>query len=247
MTLNWDGLRDDDDEFFESCDRISSFVPQDLASSGSDDDDKDFDDCRISLSSTVSSVHNSQFRGFATTAAGTPMSPDYNIWMASPRSIKERRQQFFQGLGLSPNKEPLSFKRFVSTKVPNAKEFIVKEHDQDARWNKVSDLQTGKFSIDTRFLASAGEDKIILVWEVQECKVIPMSEGSLTPLHPSLASSPLHPSLATSPLHPLLLMSLDQSGLLEAADHYVLSRAIWMMFWTCPGLYLKFDSQNSCH
>ncbi|XVE96868.1 hypothetical protein REPUB_Repub02eG0260500 [Reevesia pubescens] len=476
MTMNWDGLRDDDDEFFESCDRISSVVPLDLASSGSDDDNEDFDDCRISFASTVSSVHSTQsFRAFATTT--TPMSPDYNIWMASPGSIQERRKRLFQGMGLSPDKQLLSFKNVVSNnKVPNAqlqtttpevpatvtstvseeehqqnnedsskkdlshsllpilfvrsrsegeiqslsiekqikeellgsiskqrltrtssflistqhaksypyqenirdtpkdsgnnrttmqsggltsvfsksgfgaffliknldtgKEFIVHEYDQDGMWNKLRDLQTGKqltmeefekcvgyspvvkelmrrenvnrmindpmndrkfnsylskslrmskrrgaamlksikgvansmslrgekeretvlalvqkngkngnnpwvkvrqtgksykelsalhlcqeiqahegsiwtirFSTDTRFLASAGEDTIIHVWEVQECEVMSMNEGSSTPG----SLTPLHPSLASSPIHPSLLMSQDQSGLLEAA------------------------------
>ena len=42
MTMNWDGLRDYDDEFFESKDRISAAVPLDLVSSGSDE-------CRISF------------------------------------------------------------------------------------------------------------------------------------------------------------------------------------------------------
>ncbi|XP_022743965.1 uncharacterized protein LOC111294925 [Durio zibethinus] len=457
MAMNWDGLCDDDDEFFESNNRISSFVPVDLASSGSDDDDEDFDDCRISFASTVSSVPT-QFRAFATTA--TPMTPNYDIWMASPGSIRERRQRLFQGMGLSPDKELLSFKRGVSNKFPNVqvqtttevpaaattvskadhhqnnedsskqdlshsplpilfprsrsdgeieslsiekkrkeellgsiskqrltrtsslistphaklypyhesiraspkdsgnsriikqsggltsifsksrfgaffliknldtgKEFVVNEYDQDGMWNKVSDLQTGKqftmdefekcvghspvvkelmrrgspandrkfnsylskslrvskrrgaamlksikgvansmnlrgekerdnllamdqknvkngnnqwvkvrqtgksykelsalhlcqeiqahegsiwtirFSTDTRFLASAGEDKIIHVWEVQECEIMSMNEGNSTPLHPSLAGSPLHPSLA------------DQSGLMEAAGN----------------------------
>ncbi|XWS55670.1 hypothetical protein CRYUN_Cryun09bG0021000 [Craigia yunnanensis] len=462
MAMNWDGLRDDDDEFFESNDRISSVVPLDLVSSGSDDDDEDFDDCRISFASAVSSA--SKFRAFATTA--TPMTPDYNIWMASPGSIRERRQRLFQGMGLSPDKELLSFKRGVSNKVPNGqvettpevpaavtsaskaehhqnnedsskkdlyhsplpillsrsrsegeieslsierkrkekllgsiskqrltrtsslistphaklypyqesitasprdsmnsrtikqcggltsmfsksrfgaffliknldtgKEFIVNEYDQDGMWNKLSDLQTGKqltmeefekcvgyspvvkelmrrenvdrmindpandrkinsylskslrmskrrgaamlrsikgvansmtlrgekerenvltmdqknvkngnnqwvkvrqtgksykelsalhlcqeiqahegsiwtirFSTDTRFLASAGEDKIIHVWEVQECEVMSMNEGSLTPGN-------------LTPLHPSLSLSQDQSGLLEAAGN----------------------------
>ncbi|XP_022746433.1 WD repeat-containing protein 44-like [Durio zibethinus] len=470
MTMNWDGLRDDDDEFFESNDRISSVVPLDCVSSGSDDDDEDFDDSRISFASAVSSVHTPQFQAFATTA--TPMTPDYDIWMASPGSIKERRQRLFQGMGLSPNRELLSFKPGVSNNVPNGqvqttaevpaadtsvskaqpqqnnkdspkqelshsplpflfvrsrsdgdieslsiqkkrkeeflgsiskqiltrtsslistqheksypyqeniraspkdsgnsptikqsggltsvgsknrfgaffliknldtgKEFIVNEYDQDGMWNKLSDLQTGKqltmeefekclgyspmvkelmrrenvnrmmnypanqrkfnsylskslrmskrrgaamlrsikevansmtlrgekdrenvlamdqrnvknqwvkvrqtgksykelsalhlcqeiqahegsiwtirFSTDTRFLASAGEDKIIHVWEVQECEIMSMNEGSLTPG----CLTPLHPSLASSPLHPSLSLSQDQSGLLEAAGN----------------------------
>ncbi|PPS06142.1 hypothetical protein GOBAR_AA14501 [Gossypium barbadense] len=51
-----------------------------------------------------------------------------------------------------------------------------------------------KFSTDARYLASAGEDTVIHVWEVQECEVLSNNEGSLvTP-----GSSPLHPSLAGS-------------------------------------------------
>jgi WD40 repeat protein len=52
-------------------------------------------------------------------------------------------------------------------------------------------IWTIKFSLDGRFLASAGEDKVIHVWEVQECEVMSMKpeEGNLTPIHPSLMSS----------------------------------------------------------
>ncbi|XVF55292.1 hypothetical protein PTKIN_Ptkin06aG0025200 [Pterospermum kingtungense] len=118
MTMNWDGLRDDDDdEFFESKDRISSVVPLDVASSGSDDDDGDFDDCRISFASAVSSVHTPKFRAFSRNEITPMAAPDYDIWMASPGSVKERRQRLFQGMGLSPDREILSFK--VANKVPN--------------------------------------------------------------------------------------------------------------------------------
>lgn len=50
-------------------------------------------------------------------------------------------------------------------------------------------IWTIKFSLDARFLASAGEDRVIHVWEVQECEVMSMSEGNLTPIHPSLCNS----------------------------------------------------------
>ncbi|KAB2622152.1 WD repeat-containing protein 44-like [Pyrus ussuriensis x Pyrus communis] len=45
-----------------------------------------------------------------------------------------------------------------------------------------------KFSLDARFLASAGEDRIIHVWEVQECEIMSL-DGNSTPLHHSLGSS----------------------------------------------------------
>ncbi|XP_044472634.1 uncharacterized protein LOC123201272 [Mangifera indica] len=47
-----------------------------------------------------------------------------------------------------------------------------------------------KFSLDARFLASAGEDTVIHVWEAQECEVLSMNEGNLTPIHPSMVASP---------------------------------------------------------
>ncbi|GLT92533.1 hypothetical protein SLE2022_103670 [Rubroshorea leprosula] len=459
MTMNWAALRDDDDEFFETCDRMSSVVPMDLANSDSDDDDDFFDAARMSFAATVSTMtdhqevtpimstaqHHQELMRFAV-ASTSPMSPDYDIWMAAPGSINERRKRLLQGMGLSEDKQQiLSMKRTISTKVrasqvpqseanapppdvrtkstdeqtednsklelsqspvtlllvrsrsegdiesfsfekqrkgemlgsniskqrlartssliaaprvkkcpyqdsvraspkdgrrdrpaghknalstvisntkfgaffliknlDTGKEFIVNEYDQDGMWNKVSDLQTGKqltleefekcvghspvvkelmrrenvgsdgrklpinsyiskslkmskkrgvamlksikgvansmtlrgekekemamltdskavkngsnewmkvrttgksfkelsalhlcqeiqahegsiwtmkFSSDARFLASAGEDKVIHVWEVQECEVMSMNEGSLTPLHPSLCNS----------------------------------------------------------
>ncbi|KAF2303113.1 hypothetical protein GH714_013876 [Hevea brasiliensis] len=45
-------------------------------------------------------------------------------------------------------------------------------------------IWTMKFSPDTRFLASGGEDRTIHIWEVQECEIMSLSEGNLTPLHP---------------------------------------------------------------
>ncbi|CAN8284891.1 unnamed protein product [Cochlearia groenlandica] len=48
---------------------------------------------------------------------------------------------------------------------------------------------TIKFSQDAHYLASGGQDRVIHVWEVQECELMSMNEGSLTPIHPSLAES----------------------------------------------------------
>ncbi|CAN0926619.1 WD repeat-containing protein 44 [Linum grandiflorum] len=50
-------------------------------------------------------------------------------------------------------------------------------------------IWTLKFSLDARYLASGGEDKVIHVWEVQECEVMSLHEGHLTPLHPSFSNS----------------------------------------------------------
>ncbi|XP_020868225.1 WD repeat-containing protein 44, partial [Arabidopsis lyrata subsp. lyrata] len=48
---------------------------------------------------------------------------------------------------------------------------------------------TIKFSQDAHYLASGGADRVIHVWEVQECELMSMNEGSLTPIHPSLCDS----------------------------------------------------------
>ncbi|XP_052173636.1 uncharacterized protein LOC127788957 [Diospyros lotus] len=111
MTMNWEGLADDDDDdrFFETYERMSTAVPQDLASSGSDDDE--FDDSRMSFASTMSAApvavpvpaKDFQFRPPASSIFG-----DYDMWMAEPGSIKDRRRKLLQGMGLTSNRNLLS-------------------------------------------------------------------------------------------------------------------------------------------
>ncbi|ESQ40156.1 hypothetical protein EUTSA_v10012625mg [Eutrema salsugineum] len=96
MTMNWAGLgevEDDDDHFFETSSRLSTVVPEDLASSS--DEEGEFDDCRISFSSNVSSVPRDA------------PTPDYDIWMAAPGSITERRRRLLNGMGLESKKSML--------------------------------------------------------------------------------------------------------------------------------------------
>ncbi|KAL7248326.1 hypothetical protein ACSBR2_003109 [Camellia fascicularis] len=108
MTMDWEGLLDDDDDdrFFESFDRLSSAVPIDLASSGSDDDEGD--DSRTSFASAMSSAPIHSMRGIDPARAQASMLRDFNMWMAEPGSIKERRRRLLQGMGLSSNKNLLS-------------------------------------------------------------------------------------------------------------------------------------------
>ncbi|XP_075513057.1 uncharacterized protein LOC142548560 [Primulina tabacum] len=116
LTMNWDGLRedDDDDRFFESFDRISSAVPLDLASSGSDDDD--FDDSRMSFVSAVSSASASikSIRSIVSIRNPSSLMDGYGLWMAEPGDINERRKRLLQGMGLSSKKEVV---RLASSKV----------------------------------------------------------------------------------------------------------------------------------
>lgn len=121
MTMNWDGLRDDDDDdrFFESIERMSCARPEDLASSSDEDD---FEDSRMSFASVVSSAKHDEFRTFAMTSQ---MTPEYDIWMAAPGSIKERRKRLLEGMGLNSGKQfqrlqSKEFQREVSRKLANA-------------------------------------------------------------------------------------------------------------------------------
>ncbi|KAA8518896.1 hypothetical protein F0562_016330 [Nyssa sinensis] len=125
LTMNWDDLGedDDDDQFFESCDRVSSAVPIDFLSSGSDDDYEEFDDSRMSFASTISAASIDEFRGFEAIKASSLLE-DYDMWMAEPGSITDRRKRLLQGMGLSSNKNLLSltstkFKHAVSKKISN--------------------------------------------------------------------------------------------------------------------------------
>ncbi|XP_041023033.1 WD repeat-containing protein 44 [Juglans microcarpa x Juglans regia] len=101
MTMNWDGLGDDGDEdadrFLESNDRISSAVSLDLASSS---DDEDFDETRTSFASAVSSLRSAKFRNSIISDSAAP-DLNYDIWMATPGSINERRKRLLQGMGLA--------------------------------------------------------------------------------------------------------------------------------------------------
>ncbi|XP_043691575.1 WD repeat-containing protein 44-like [Telopea speciosissima] len=111
MLMSWGG--DDDDQFFESFDRMSSVMAMDMASSGSDDDE-DYDDSRMSFASCYSAPP-AEFRGLITAAAPPALSTsttttttsvatmfdDYNIWMAEPGSIEERRKKLLKGMGLA--------------------------------------------------------------------------------------------------------------------------------------------------
>ncbi|KAF3575466.1 hypothetical protein DY000_02035521 [Brassica cretica] len=162
MTMDWAGLgdfEDDDDRFFETHDRLSSALTFDMAGSSSDEEEEDFDDCRHSFSSAVSSM-TSASRKFRTST--TMMSPDYDIWMAAPGSISERRRRLLHGMGLASNKDmvnAVSIRRVVSNAAildnnnnHNTKENGEVEEDHDnalfARSRSESDIE--RFLIEKR-------------------------------------------------------------------------------------------------
>ncbi|KAI3782621.1 hypothetical protein L2E82_12674 [Cichorium intybus] len=91
MTMNWDGLGDldDDEEIF-----FDSVVPLEVASSSSDDE---FDDSRMSFSSAADYGELAEFQ-----------TGEYDMWMAAPESITDRRRRLLEDMGLNSNKDLLS-------------------------------------------------------------------------------------------------------------------------------------------
>ncbi|CAK9174482.1 unnamed protein product [Ilex paraguariensis] len=125
LTMNWEGLGedDDDDRFFETFDRISSAVSLELASSDSSEDE--FDESRMSFASALSSASINSFRSHKSVAQSSSMLEDYDMWTAEPESITDRRKRLLQGMGLSSNKDLLrvtstKFARVISKKIDNA-------------------------------------------------------------------------------------------------------------------------------
>ncbi|KAI9116116.1 hypothetical protein K1719_013046 [Acacia pycnantha] len=96
MTMNWKGIDDDEEEsFFESLDGASS------------SDDEEFQESRMSFS-----ANSQRFRIMTRKMSTAPMAVaipnfDYDMWMAAPGSITERRKRLLYGMGLNENKESL--------------------------------------------------------------------------------------------------------------------------------------------
>ncbi|XP_074285995.1 uncharacterized protein LOC141611366 [Silene latifolia] len=125
MTMNWDGLGshdDDDDNFFDSNNRISAVVPMDLLAamaSSEDSSDDEFEDPRMSFATDVG--------GRLSTVSIMQMPPlplppqsdqeqDYDVWMAAPSSIQERRKRLLQGMGLNSSKELIRLRTMAMSK-----------------------------------------------------------------------------------------------------------------------------------
>lgn len=147
INMNWEGLgdhdHDDDDQFFESFDRLSSAVSHDLASSGSDDDDE-FDDPRMSFCSALSSAPPSAANDFCGSFDGahaaTSIFDDYDMWTVEPGSIKERRKRLLQGMGLASNKNLISI---ASTKIIHSPSRKAQNNNQPLTNNNSSAVESG--------------------------------------------------------------------------------------------------------
>lgn len=115
VTMNWDRLddfNDDDDEFYESTNRMSVVVPLDmpLPEFDEDDDDLEFNDSRVSFSYDLAT---NSIKKTQNAVVGVPASTgQYDMWMVAPGSITDRRRRLLQGMGLNSNKD---FARLAST------------------------------------------------------------------------------------------------------------------------------------
>ncbi|KAI3447686.1 hypothetical protein Pfo_004351 [Paulownia fortunei] len=107
LTMNWDGLGedDDDDRFFESYERISSV------------------DSRMSFVSAISSASIKSIHPLEPSAKSSSILAGYDMWMAEPGDIRERRKRLLQGMGLSSTKDML---RLASAKIVGA---VSRKHD----------------------------------------------------------------------------------------------------------------------
>ncbi|KAL0347304.1 UNVERIFIED_CONTAM: WD repeat-containing protein 44 [Sesamum calycinum] len=112
LTMDFDSLGvavNDDDSFFDSNERLSTVVPLDLASAP--DDDEFFEASRMSFVSAAS------IKRIYSIAPVANAMPSYDMWMAEPGDVKERRKKLLQGMGLNSNK---NFMTLASTKVVRA-------------------------------------------------------------------------------------------------------------------------------
>ncbi|KAE9447800.1 hypothetical protein C3L33_20303, partial [Rhododendron williamsianum] len=224
MTMNWEGLGDhddDDDRFFETFDRMSSAVSHDLASSGSDDDDE-FEDPRTSFSSATRRQPLPS-RTFEASTRLKPPHPYSAIMTCGRRSPQLTMEEFEKSVGYSPVVKELMRRENVSRSLDDARKITnsyLSKRFRNSKRRGVALLKNIKgvassrgihldmrFSPDAHYLASAGEDKVIHVWEVQECEV--MTGSGRLPDELSSAHS--------SPLHPMAGNSLDQPPLGEVS------------------------------
>ncbi|OVA08951.1 WD40 repeat [Macleaya cordata] len=123
----------------------------------------------------------------------------------------------FNGFSLSLRENPsLTYQRSTKSSSPagwtkvrqhgkSCKEFTGLYMCQEIQAHEGS-IWTIRFNFDGRYLASAGEDRIIHIWEVVECDSMslrPLEEANFTPLHPMMSNSPDNgPTLGEAQLFP---------------------------------------------
>ncbi|XP_051132176.1 uncharacterized protein LOC127252157 isoform X2 [Andrographis paniculata] len=132
LTMDFDGLEAEDDDgkgFFDSKERLSTAVPVDLVSAP--DDGEEFQDSRMSFVSAASIKRIYSIEPNSNPNSSSAMFPSYDMWMAAPGDVKERRKRLFHDMGLASRKGPLASRKdllasrrdllkIASSKVPRA-------------------------------------------------------------------------------------------------------------------------------
>uniref|UniRef100_A0A803N7K9 Uncharacterized protein n=1 Tax=Chenopodium quinoa TaxID=63459 RepID=A0A803N7K9_CHEQI len=107
--------------------------------SDDDSDDDDFEDPRMSFASVISSSsegglqHTNNVVLPPTPPLPLPSTEEYDIWMAAPTSIQERRRRLLQGMGLNSSKELLKLRTMVMSKKFLAVETPPLPHDDSKK------------------------------------------------------------------------------------------------------------------
>lgn len=107
---------------------------------------------------------------------------------ASSKSLSHKEHEHSSSEEQSGNKAPSQWVK-ARQHGKSYKEFTALHLSQEIQAHEGS-IWVIRFSSDARFLASAGEDKVIHVWEVQECEISStrptddLNSASSTPVHP---------------------------------------------------------------
>ncbi|KAI3667057.1 hypothetical protein L6452_42099 [Arctium lappa] len=167
VSMNWDQLDDldDDDEFYESTNRISAVVPLDF--DYNEEDDQELDDSRVSFSNNVSNRKSFKDIQNVTVAAAPSSSSSfqYDMWMMAPGSITDRRRKLLQGMGLNSNKD---FARISTTKLNKAMTKRVASRLPDATSSlDVNIANQNPISGTSMLLLSSSMDKTVRLWDIE--------------------------------------------------------------------------------
>lgn len=145
---------------------------------------------------------------------------NHNKYLTSFRSSKKKGAALFKNIKVAASSKSLLHKEHEhssseeqSTNKPPSqwvkarqhgksyKEFTALHLSQEIQAHEGS-IWVIRFSSDARFLASAGEDKVIHVWEVQECEISStrpiddLNSASSTPVHPMASIVSDRPTLS---------------------------------------------------
>ncbi|CAN4116957.1 unnamed protein product [Withania somnifera] len=132
----------------------------------------------------------------------------------SGRIIDKEREQTVPEEQHKPNKNSSKWIK-VRQHGKSCKELTALHLSQEIHAHEGS-IWTIRFSSDAHYLATAGEDTLIHIWEVQECEVTNDLNSVGGTMAGAASASPIHPaagSLSASPVHPIARSNSDRPPL----------------------------------